>query len=271
MGWRELEERFRRMREEGRLGLLLYLTVGFPDLSATLDLVPALERAGVDALELGVPFSDPLADGPTIQRASFHALRQGVTLSTCLETVARLRMGGSTLPIVLMGYYNPVLRFGLERTAREAGRAGVDGFIVADLPPEEAEPFRTALEAEGLALIPLLAPTSPDRRIAQACRTARGFVYCVSVTGVTGARDTLPPDLEGFVVRVRRHTDLGVAVGFGISRPEHCRALRGLADAVVVGSAFLQALEQAPPGRWVEAGLAFVDRLRGDAAQRGKR
>jgi len=268
LGWRELEGRFGEMRREGRLGLLLYLTVGFPDLSATLDLVPALERAGVDALELGVPFSDPLADGPTIQRASHHALRQGVTLAVCLETVARLRMQGVRLPIVLMGYYNPFLRFGLERTAREAGRAGVDGFIVADLPPEEAGPFRSALEAEGLALVPLLAPTSTEPRIALACRLARGFLYCVSVTGVTGARETLPPGLEDFIARVRRHTDLGLAVGFGISRPEHLQALRGRVEAVVVGSAFLEALGSAPPGRWVETALAFVDRLRRHTPQR---
>lgn len=262
MGWREIEERFQRMRREGYTGLIPFLTVGFPSLSATVGIALALQEAGADLLELGVPFSDPLADGPTIQRASHIALAGGVTLGLCLETCARLRERGLNIPVLLMGYYNPLLRYGLERTAREAARAGVDGFIVADLPPEEAGPFASACLAEGLCLVPLLAPTSTGERIARACRGAHGFVYCVSLTGVTGARQELPPGVAHLVGRVRRHTPLGIAVGFGVSRREHVQAIGRWAEAAVVGSALLQALEGADGAQAPHRARAFLEGLR---------
>ena len=249
MGWREVEKRLKQRRSQGGVGLIPYLTVGFPDMAATLELVPALEEAGADVVELGVPFSDPLADGTTIQMASFHALQQGVTLEGCLEVCARLRQDGVRVPLILMGYYNPILAFGLDRLARDAATAGVDGFIVADLPGDEAGPFLQACESHGLCNVPLLAPTSTEDRVARACAGARGFVYCVSLTGVTGARAKLPPGASDLVSLVRRHTPLPIAVGFGISRPQQVQAVAAYADAVVVGSAIIDIVAAAPPAR----------------------
>ncbi|GBD10945.1 Tryptophan synthase alpha chain [bacterium HR23] len=243
------------------LGLIAYVMAGHPRPEATHVLLPALAEAGVDVLEVGVPFSDPVAEGPVIQQASFSALEKGITLLWCLETIRQVRRGGLETPILLMGYYNPLLAYGLERCVRDSAQAGVDGFIVADLPPEEAGPLREACQASRLALVPLVAPTSTDERIALACRGASGFVYCVSVTGTTGARDTLAPEIPSLVARVRRHTHLPVAVGFGVSRPEHLGALQGVADAVVVGSALVQALATAPPGREGPVAQEFIARL----------
>jgi tryptophan synthase alpha chain len=247
------------------IGLIAYVMAGHPRPEATPVLLRALEGAGVDLVEVGFPFSDPVAEGPVIQRATFHALRQGITLAWCLDMVAAARREGLTLPLALMGYYNPILAYQPERCARDAARAGVDGFIVADLPPEEAGPWQRACQEQGLALVPLVAPTSTDERIAMACRRASGFIYCVSVTGTTGVRERLSPEVPSLVHRIRPHTDLPIAVGFGISRPEHLRALQGVADAAVVGSALVQALDTAPPGAeaqtcrdlvtWLLAGL----------------
>lgn len=244
------------------LGLVAYVMAGHPRPEATAPVLFALAEGGVDVVEVGVPFSDPVAEGPVIQRASFSALEKGVTLSWCLEMVRQVRREGFPLPLLLMGYYNPFLAYGLERCAREASEAGVDGFIVADLPPEEALPLRDACKAYGLALVPLVAPTSTEERIALACQGASGFIYCVSVTGTTGAREALSPEAPDLVQRVRRHTALPIAVGFGVSRPEHLRALQGVADAAVVGSALVHALEQAPPGQEAQAGREFIARLR---------
>ena len=260
---------FQRARQEGRPALVLFLTVGYPSVADTLELVPALVAAGADAVELGVPFSDPLADGPVIQEASFHALRQGVTPQTCLEVVAEVRRRGVQAPLVLMGYYNPILAYGLEAWARDLHAAGGDGAIVADLPPDEAGPLREALAARGLHLVPLLAPTSTDVRLARACRDASGFIYCVSLTGVTGARDELPSGVPELVGRVRHHTALPVAVGFGISRRRHVEAVGRFADGAVVGSALVRAVGQAPPAERVRRAQALVAELRGAAPVAG--
>ena len=240
-----IEATFARLQAEGRTGLVVFVTVGYPDVEATLRLVPALVAGGADIVELGVPFSDPLAEGPTIQASTFHALEQGVTAATCLEVARKLRSGDAVVPLVLMGYYNPILAYGQERFCRDAADAGVDGLIVVDLPPEESAPLRDLCLAAGLRLIYLLAPTSTDERIAEVGKLAGGFIYCVSVTGVTGARDELAPDLEAFVARVRRHTDLPIAVGFGISQPKHFRAVARVADAAVIGSAIIDEVRKA--------------------------
>jgi len=245
-----IERTFAALKSEGRTGFVAFLTVGYPDVESTLRLVPALIEGGADMIELGVPFSDPLADGPTIQRSSFRALGQGVTPATCLEAAANLRVQGIEAPLVLMGYYNPILAYGTEAFARDAVAAGVDGLIVVDLPPEESASVRDACIASGLRLIYLLAPTSSDERIAQVARLGSGFVYCVSVTGVTSARDSLPADLEAFVARVRSQTDLPIAVGFGISQATHFQTVGRIADAAVIGSAIIDEIDrEADPSR----------------------
>ncbi len=228
-----IETAFARMKSEGRTGFVAFVTAGYPAIESTLEIVPALIAGGADIIEIGVPFSDPLADGPTIQRSTFAALRNGVTPQICLDLVGRLRAKGVDAPLVLMGYYNPVLAYGIESFCRDAATAGVDGLIVVDLPPEESETLHAACAENGLRLIYLLAPTSTDERIAQVAKLGSGFVYCVSLTGVTGARDELAEGLSRFVDRVRDVTDLPIAVGFGISQPKHFEAVGRIADAAV--------------------------------------
>ena len=261
-GTARIARAFARARAERRPALVVYLTVGYPDKAATGGLLRAALDGGADVLELGVPFSDPLADGATVQRASEIALRQGVSLADCLAeatTIVRERDAA----VLLMGYANPFLRYrgGLSGFASDAARAGVAGIIVPDLPSEESAEFDAALDPEGLARIDLYAPTTPDDRLARLVPAARGFVYCVSLTGVTGARRALGADVATFVARVRRHTALPIAVGFGISTAEHVGSLRGVADAVVVGSAALDAVSGAPADGRPEALRAFVSRL----------
>ena len=217
-----------------------YLPVGYPDLPTSLDLLQALAEAGADLIEVGVPFSDPLADGPTIQAATQHALAQGVTPSDCIAVVRELRQRGVSAPLMLMGYINPILAYGVERYAADATAAGADGFIIPDLPPDEAEDVEAACQRHGLAMIYLIAPTSTDERIALAANHSTGFLYLVSVAGITGARTELPSHLAEFVTRVRQHTDLPLAVGFGISTPEQASAVARIADGVVVGSALVK-------------------------------
>ncbi len=229
-----------------RVALIAYLTAGYPEPAATPALVQALVDGGADAIELGIPFSDPLADGATIQRASFQALQNGMTSTKGLEIVRELRSKGVVNPLIVMTYYNPILAYGLDGFVEDAAAAGVDGLIPVDVPPEEAEELANGCRASGLDYIPLLAPTSTDERIALAIRQASGFVYCVSVAGVTGARQALPEQLGAFLQRVRRQTALPLAVGFGISQREHVEALRGRADAAIVGSAIIDVIEAAP-------------------------
>jgi tryptophan synthase alpha chain len=242
-----IAETFAALRAQGRTGLVAFLTTGYPSVEETLRLVPALIDGGADIVELGVPFSDPLAEGPTIQRSSHHALAQGVTPAVCLDVVGRLRAQGVAAPLVLMGYYNPLLAYGLEEFCRDAAAAGADGIIAVDLPPEESHPLRDACRAHGLDLIYLLAPTSADERIELVAGLASGFVYCVSVTGTTGAREELPATLGAFAARVRARTPLPVAVGFGISKPKHFRAVARIADAAVIGSAIIDEIDRCGP------------------------
>jgi tryptophan synthase alpha chain len=253
---------FARARAERRMAVVVYLTVGYPDRASTGMLLRAALDGGADLLELGVPFSDPLADGATVQRASEIALRQGVTLADCLDEASGIvrERDAATL---FMGYANPFLRYrrGLDGFAADAARAGLAGVIVPDLPAEESAEFDAALDPVGLARIDLYAPSTPDERLARLVPEARGFIYCVSLTGVTGARRALAADVAEFVARVRPHTALPIAVGFGISTPEHVATLRGVADAVVVGSAALDTVAGASPDGRGDALRRFVASL----------
>lgn len=243
------------------MGLIPFFTVGYPDLATTVTLVSQAVAGGADLVELGVPFSDPLADGATIQRSSFHALRQGVNLQNCLDVCRQLRDDSVSVPLLLMGYYNPFLNYGLEALCREAAAAGVDGFIVADLPPEEGDGLRDACLGRGLDLVFLVSPTSPDERIAMIGQKARGFLYCVSLRGVTGARRELPADLPLFLSRVRRFTQLPLAVGFGISTKAHVQALAGHADAAIVGSALVDVIQGEEPAQMPDRVREYIRRL----------
>jgi tryptophan synthase alpha chain len=231
-----------------------YFPVGYPDLETSVDVIEALARNGADLIEVGLSFSDPLADGPVIQKATQQALQNGVTVAKGLAAVAELRKRGVRIPLVLMGYYNPMLAFGLERFVREAREAGADGFIVPDLPPEEAAAFEGL--AGDLPLIRMLAPTTPEARMQRITQDARGFIYLVSVTGVTGARSGLPEGLEGLIARVRAHTSAPVCVGFGIGTPGQAAAVGAVADGVIVGSACVQAVGES--GQPVQAAARFA-------------
>ncbi len=227
----------------GRKALIAYITVGYPDMETTLKAASILSTSGCDIIELGIPFSDPLADGATIQKASYQALQRGVTPQTCLETASRLRQSMTT-PLVFMTYYNPVLSFGLDGFCRDCVEAGIDGLIVPDLPPEEGVELEAAAQKHNLDLVYLLAPTSTEERITMVAERSRGFIYLVSLTGVTGARQTLPAELEDFVKRVRQKAKQPLCVGFGISNAEQARRVARVADGVIVGSRLIQLIEE---------------------------
>jgi tryptophan synthase alpha chain len=226
------------------LGLVAYVTAGDPSLEASEKIVLALSDSGADVIELGVPFSDPLADGPTIQRASERALHSGTTLRGVMELVRRVR-AKSEVPLVLFSYFNPVLQMGIEKFAEAAMSAGADGALMTDLTPEESVEYRKAMHARGLDTIFLAAPTSTDERLRVIGEASTGFLYLISRTGVTGAKESLAEELPALIRRVRSHTSLPIAVGFGISLPGHVSVLGGLADAAVVGSAFVAEIERA--------------------------
>ena len=263
-----IDTTLKALRDARETALVPFITVGFPDVETSEALAQATLESGGDMLELGIPFSDPLAEGLTIQRTSFHALNQGVNVETSLSVVRRLRGNGVREPLIFMGYYNSFLRYGAERFVREAADAGLDGVIVPDLPPEEAGPFREDCLRQGVCLIPMLAPTSTDRRIAQACKQASGFIYCVSLAGVTGARRRLSAALPELVGRIRLHTDLPVIVGFGVSRREHVEEIGRFADGAACGSALLDAIDEAPKDRKVEAARDFVRGLKSSGQKR---
>ena len=253
-----IARQFERLKAEGRKAFVAFVTAGDPSLERTVEAAVEMDAAGVDVLELGVPFSDPLADGPVIQRSSERALRRGVTLATVLEAVRRIRRK-TELPLLLFSYYNPLLRYGLARLAAEACEAGIDGVLVTDLPPEEAGPWLEVARPAGLDTVFLAAPTSPDERLSRVAEVSRGFIYAVSRTGVTGERQALSDEARPLLERIRARTGVPVALGFGISTPEQVAQAAAVADGVVVGSALVRFLEDHPDGdiggqvRWLKS------------------
>jgi tryptophan synthase alpha chain len=250
-----IASRFAELAKRGELGIVAYVTAGDPSLAASEKIVLAAAEAGADAIELGVPFSDPVADGPTIQRASERALRGGTTLADVLALARRLRER-SSVPLLLFSYFNPMLQMGIEKFASTAAAAGVDGVLATDLTLEEADDYRAVLHSHGLDTVFLVAPTSTDARIDRIAKASSGFLYVVSRAGVTGARDALPAELPSLVRRVRSLTSLPIAVGFGISLPTHVSALGGMADAAVVGSALVTEIEKARSDEAAAEGVA---------------
>jgi tryptophan synthase alpha chain len=239
-----IEKKFAELRQRGEAALIPFVTAGDPDLDTTLEILRALEKGGADCIELGIPFSDPTADGPTIQRSSERALKSGVSLRSIFRTLSAFRRS-SEIPVILFGYYNPLFHYGVEEFCRQAARAGADGMLCVDLPPEESLELRGWADAAGLDLIYLLSPTSDIERIRLVGRSGRGFIYYVSVTGVTGVRRTFDDRLRSRVARVRRMTALPVGVGFGVSTPNQAAWIAKFADAVVVGSALVEIIAKA--------------------------
>jgi len=240
-GLEHITETFEALGREGYAALMPYFTLGFPTPAGSLAVIEALAQSGADLIELGVPFSDPLADGPTIQHSTQIALEQGMTVRGCLDLVAEARARGVRQPLLLMGYINPLLAYGLERYTQDAAAAGADGLIIPDLPVEEAQPLKAACRANGLALVYLVSPTSTPERIAELAARTSGFLYLVSLTGVTGARQSLSSGLAEFVARVRAVARTPLAVGFGIATAQQAQAVAGLADGVIIGSALIHA------------------------------
>ncbi len=234
-----IDARFQALREKKQTAFIPYITAGDPSLSQTEEIVLALDKAGADVIELGVPFSDPVGDGHVIQEAAQRALARGATLPAILESVRRIREK-CQVPILLFSYFNPLFAYGMARFAKDAADAGVDGVLCVDLPPEEAEEYKAALDAAGVCTVFLVAPTTTDARIETIAGCCTGFVYYVSRMGVTGEREALAADLQEALARIHRHTDKPVAVGFGISTPEQARKVAGIAEGVVVGSAIVR-------------------------------
>lgn len=258
-----IAKKFAEFKTQGRPGLVVFMTVGHPYRDAALEIAPQLVAAGADVIELGAAFSDPIGEGPVIQESSFVALQNGITPQDCLDTAAALRPLVGDTPVIWMGYYNTVIAAGLDKFAKACSDATIDGLIVVDLPYTEAQPLVSQLAPFGIHLIPLLAPTSTDESIRETVRLAGGFVYCVSVTGVTGARTEMSDRGFELVDRVRQETDLPVAIGFGISSREHVLEVGKRADAAVVGSALVRALADGPPAEAGKRGAAVVASLSG--------
>ncbi len=258
-----------KLREAAQPALAPFITTGFPDIPTSESLARVLLESGGDMLEIGVPFSDPLADGPTVQMTSYRALQNGVTVSRCIQTVKNLRDGGVDSPLILMGYYNPFLRYGLQRFLDDSAAAGVDGMIVPDLPTEEAAQLSEMAATRGIHLIPLLAPTSSDERIRDACQSAGGFIYCVNFIGVTGARSSASQSTPALVERIRRYTDLPILVGFGVSRREHFEEIATYADGAILASALIDAVERAPDDRKLDTARDFMRALKGTNGRSG--
>ncbi len=244
---KRIEKTFAELRRRGEKALVAYITAGYPNLETTRMLIPALERAGVDILEVGVPFSDPTADGPVIQAASQAALKNGTTLSRVLEMIEDLR-GSVKIPLVLFSYYNPIFSMGTETFARRAAAAGVDGVLVVDLPAEESAELRRETDPAGVEFISLVAPTTGAERVRKVVKAATGFIYYISVTGVTGTRGPEMEETRANVEAIRSLTKLPVVVGFGVSTPGQAREIGGLADGVVVGSAFVKLIGEKADG-----------------------
>jgi tryptophan synthase alpha chain len=235
-----VESMFTRAQAQNRAAFLPFFTIGFPDYDTSLDVLTEMSKLDVDGFEIGIPFSDPLADGPVIQEASQIALSNGITVPKCLQAVRELRSRGVYQPIMMFSYLNPVLAYGIDNFVRDAKEAGADGFIIPDLPPDEGGSFAEACARENMAMVYFVAPTSNPERIAIAAKHATGFIYVLAVIGITGARAELSPDLRAFIQRVRKITDKRLVLGFGISTPEHARQMNGLMDGFIVASALMR-------------------------------
>ncbi|MEJ1995434.1 MAG: tryptophan synthase subunit alpha [Limibacillus sp.] len=264
-----LEKRFAALKAEGRGGLVTFMTAGDPDLETSFEILAGLPKAGADVIEIGMPFSDPMADGPAIQAAGLRALKGGMTLTKTLALVRRFRETDAETPVILMGYYNPIYSYGNDRFLKDAREAGVDGLIVVDLPPEEDDELCIPALNAGLNFIRLATPTTDDKRLPKVLSNTSGFVYYVSIMGITGTRSAAEADIEAAVARLKQHTDLPIAVGFGIKTPEQAGAVSQAADAAVVGSALVARIAEhldennkAQPGL-TQAVLDFVAELAG--------
>lgn len=261
-----IAETFARLKREGRTALMPYLTVGYPDVETTLAAIPAMAEAGADLFELGMAFSDPLADGVTIQRTNQRALEQGVNTATTLGVARQLRESGVEAPLIAMGYFNPILRYGIERFVADCAAAGIDGLIIPDLPPEESDEVVAACRRHGRDFILFVAPTSPESRIKEVAARASGFIYCISLTGITGARAALQEGLGDYLARVRTYTDLPLIVGFGISTAAHVAQVGESAEGAIVASALLNRLgtvEDRPIPERVAAVADYIREVRG--------
>lgn len=261
-----IADSFARSRAEGRTALMPFVTAGYPTMENTARTIHALVDAGADLIEIGTPFSDPIADGPTVQRTSQVALQNGTRLKDCIDLVKRVRDEGVGIPLMLMGYFNPVVKYGVERYIADCADAGVDGLIVPDLPIEESGRVRQLARDRGIDLIYMAAPTTTDSRLRQIGELGSGFVYCVSVTGVTGARESLSASLGDYMARVRSHTDLPLAVGFGISTPEHVTEVGKVADGTIVASAMINYTDAFPLEEQPAASARFLRYLQGAEA-----
>jgi tryptophan synthase alpha chain len=261
-----IDAAFTRAKAEGRLALVTHVIPGYPSVAETPGIFDAMVAGGSDLIEVQIPFSDPLADGTTVQRGVFESLANGITPADCIEFARAARARHPDVAIIFMSYLNPVLAYGMERFAKDAAAAGGDGAILLDLPPEEAAEAKATFDAAGIDIIFLVAPTSSEHRLQLVAAQASGFIYCVSVAGVTGARSELPSDLRDFLGRVRRCTDIPLAVGFGISRREHIESLAGVADGAVIGSATMDLINSLQPGERVAAVRSYVETLLGRAA-----
>ena len=262
-----IERRFAALREDGRSGLVTFTMMGDPDIETSFEILRGLPAAGADIIEIGSPFTDPMADGPVIQVAGQRALKAGITLEKTISLVRRFREADGETPLILMGYYNPIYIYGVERFLRDALDAGLDGLIIVDLPPEEDSELCLPALAAGLAFIRLTAPTTNDARLPRVLANSSGFVYYISITGITGADGASSQSIAAAVQRLRRHTELPIAVGFGIKTPEQAAAVAGSADAAVVGSAIISAIENSLNGagaatpQTVDAALSLVQAL----------
>ena len=261
-----IAETFARCKAKGRTALMPFVTAGYPTMEITEKTIHALVDAGADLIEIGTPFSDPIADGTTVQRTSQVSLNNGTRLRDCIDLVRRVRADGIEVPFMLMGYFNPVVKYGLDRYITAAAEAGVDGFIVPDLPIEESGRVRDAARAKGIDLIYMAAPTTTESRLRQIGEMGSGFVYCVAVTGVTGARESMSASLGEYLDRVRQHTDLPLAVGFGISTPEHVAEVGKVADGAIVASAMINYTDAFPLEDQPEQAARFVRYLQGQEA-----
>ncbi|KAJ2780233.1 hypothetical protein GGI15_003608 [Coemansia interrupta] len=266
-----ISKAFATAAQEERPTFVAYITAGFPSPDQTVDILLELERGGVDVVELGIPFTDPLADGPTIQEAHIAALKQGTDIDLCLDMVAQARARGLAIPVLFMGYYNPIMQFGEQALVTRCAAAGVDGYIVVDLPPEEAQSFRGLCAAAGLSYIPLITPSTSEARIRRLVAIGDSFVYVVSRSGVTGARASLDTQLPALLGRIQKYTDMPLAVGFGVSTHEHFADVGAMADGVVIGSQFITAMRSAPAGQAAQAARAYAEQVSGRAGGSGRR